>query len=157
MNIRRKIETGINDYVRTNRGQCLKTLKIIDGHDNQVPEIPFLTGYCGHAPPHPDLGQECGAKLAQHVFHLKTQAEDEPRKKADNRIEELIGILSAPVDPHTEPGDGNKAFGKLVAALNANEDLGLHVYDIYPSDDVNAFEGKNWHDQIVLSVVCQEV
>lgn len=156
MNLRRKLEKSVNDYVRSHRGPHLNGLTIADGHDNIEPEIPYMTGYCGHAPPHEDLPPEEGVKKATVVFHLKTQAKDEARAKADNRLEELNALIERPLDPAAPMSQENKMCGAIIAALNADPDTGIYVYDIYPQDDAGGFSGKNWDDQLAFTVVVQE-
>ncbi len=152
MNIRRKLEVSVAHYLRTAMARC--GLTIVEGHTGAEPQLPYLVVYCGEGAPAEDLEGQ-GEWILSLVLHLKTSADDESRKAADARMEEVTEIMGKPEDPAEPISDENPAGGAIRLALNkpaSGPDVrkvrGIYLHQIWPADDRSQFEeGGAWHDQ----------
>jgi hypothetical protein len=161
--LKRKLEKTILAFIKAAGSARLKALSGLEGHDNVEPELPYYVVYCGTVSPHEDLPAETGVKMATVVIHLKTEANDEARSAADSRLREIEDTALAPVNPNAAISDENKMGGAFMAFANKPANgadtraiIGLHIYDLFPSNDADSMDGSAWHDQIALSIVAQD-
>ncbi len=163
---KRKVEEAFAGYLidaQAADSTVLPGLTVVCGHTGRSPDdpenalvdpveppLPFLAVSCGKLQADPEMPNSTGIKLCDLIFHLKTQATDEARAVADERLAELEYLL--------EDEDGIRTALNLPTAVGAADDRrvkGLYFYGFQTDDQADQHDQTTWVDQIAYVVVSQ--
>lgn len=183
--LKRKLENAVLAFLDAHKtGTAFATLSIVSGHgttlaaeiafdadadekpDVTEPEMPYLAVFA-QTRADPDLPNVSSFELVLHYKHDAT-ASAQSRADADAVLRDLFDVLTLPPDADELAADDNRECGAFLDFANIDPDpeaederpalrAPLHVYGMWPVNEVTLFDDTAWHDQIAFAGHAQDI